>query len=104
MYAEDVRDRRKHVHVPGIAVVDAPALLTGQLDEQWDERDVAEVPPRDVAARAVGEERFALVAGDDQERAVVDAGRSQPVQEDAERLVGVRELQQVALLGLKREP
>jgi hypothetical protein len=73
---EHVRDRRQDVHVRRVAVVDAAAPLSGQLHEERDERDVREVPSRDVAARPAGQERLALVAGHDHERAVVDPGRA----------------------------
>src|SRR5204863_6534506 len=76
----------------------------GKLDEQRDERDVAEVPTRHVATWPAWEERLAFVTGDDHERPVVDVRRAQSAEQDAERLVRVRELQQVTLLGLERQP
>src|SRR5919201_1903241 len=60
----------------------------------------ASVRRRRAAALVVAAEALPLVAGDDHERAVVEAGPAELAQDQAERAVGVAQLEQVALLAL----
>ena len=88
------------------AVVDPPALLVRELHEQRHERDVLRGSRvSDVAARLAGPVADAVVGGDDRRA----RGRRSPspaggCEDQPESAVGVPDLEQVALLGLHREP
>ena len=84
-------------------VYDPSLRLAGQLDEQRDERDIADVPLRWVAPVVAAAEAVALVDGDDHERLVPQPGLVQPRDEAAEQLVREAGLEQVPLPGLLSE-
>ena len=76
--------------------------LAGQLHEERDEREVGEVRLRRIAAQVVAVEADAVVGIDDDERLVPETDRAQAVDEAADELVRVADLQEVPLPRLRR--
>ena len=72
-------DGREDVDGANVGVVDAAAALPGRLDEERDARDLLGVSGRDGAVRRARREARAVVGHHDDERAVVDPRRLQPV-------------------------
>ncbi len=99
-----VHDRRDDVHGAREPADRPTGALAGQLDEERHEGEVGRVPARDQPARLAGCEARAVVAGEDDQRAVVEARRAQPLEHEAERSVGVPELEQIALVALLDQP
>src|SRR5204862_1083976 len=87
--------------VPG---VDHAALrLTRVLDEQRDEGEVREVALRRPTPQVAATEADPVVGHDDYESLVPEPDLVQPGDELAEELVGVADLEQMALPGLGRQ-
>jgi hypothetical protein len=103
-HADHVRDRRHDRHRLDVAVVDAALRLPRVLHEQRHHRDVRQVPRRHRPAVVAGDERHAVVGGDDDEGAVPQALALQLRDQAPEQPVGETDLEQVSLPPLLDHP
>ncbi len=78
--------------------------LPGRLDEERHVRDVVDVGGRRPRRRSPDAEAHAVVGGDHDQRAVVQPGRLEAVEQAPEQPVGELGLHEVALEGLVGEP
>src|SRR6266545_2329299 len=103
VYTEDVGDRRQDVLRRDVRVDDASPVLTGKLHEERDEGEVGEVRSRRLATLVAAAEADSVVRIDQHERLAPKAHGLQPVDEAAEQLVRVADLEQLPLIRLQCE-
>jgi hypothetical protein len=101
---QDRRDRRHDVDALHVAIADHGILLAGQLDEERHRHDVGQCFPIDALERPPRSEAHAVIAGDDNERLVVEPLGFEPAGDLPDDRVHVLQLQQVLPVRLHDGP
>jgi hypothetical protein len=103
-HAQHRGDRRQNVDAGDVPLDHASLVLTGKLDEERDEGDVADVRPRRVAPAVSTAEAVPLVHGDDDQGLVPQPGPVEAIEKPADQLVREAGLQQVSLPACSASP